>query len=86
MTRRVLAIGLDGAEQQLIERWSEAGLLPTFGRLRESGAYARLHHIDACRSETLWTMVQTGCLPQKTGYWLLHRFDPDSYTVAPFAP
>lgn len=86
MSRRVLAIGLDAAEPSLLEEWCEAGELPVLTRLRAAGAYAPLRHREICRSETLWTMVQTGCEPERTGYWLQQRFDPQAYAMTPFAP
>ena len=39
---RLLVIGLDSADADLIESWMSAGHLPAFARLREEGAWGRL--------------------------------------------
>ena len=61
MPARVLVIGLDAAEATLIEGWAEAGELPTFARLAESGAVFAL---DRNPLETLpgaiWPELTTG--------------------------
>ena len=35
--RRVLLVGLDSADAELIEQWADAGFLPNFARLRREG-------------------------------------------------
>ncbi|MEB3828324.1 alkaline phosphatase family protein [Phormidium sp. CCY1219] len=69
MRKSVIAIGLDAADPDLIERWMEGGHLPNLRRLRDRGAYGRLTGIDHYKAETPWTNFLTGCVPQKTGYW-----------------
>ena len=39
---RVLLLGLDGADPDVIDRLMAEGRLPHFARLRQEGAYARL--------------------------------------------
>ena len=39
---KLLFIGLDAAEPQLIETWMTDGLLPNLKRLRDKGAYGRI--------------------------------------------
>lgn len=43
---RVLLIGLDAAEPELVERWSQDGALPNLARLLARGGYARLNPPD----------------------------------------
>lgn len=63
--RRVVIVGLDGQDPELTEKWMNAGLLPNFARLRESGAFARLGTTLPAESPVAWSSFQTGCNPGK---------------------
>jgi len=76
---KVIAIGLDAADPNLIDKWMEAGHLNTIKALREQGTYGRLTNVDYHRAEVPWTSFLSGCLPEKTGYWTPVKFRPESY-------
>ena len=67
--QRVLVIGLDGATFDLIKPWAEAGLLPTFKKLFELGAYGVMESTIPVHSAPSWTSVVTGKSPSKHGIW-----------------
>ena len=58
MTARLLLLALDGADSDLIDRWSVDGTLPNIGRLRARGS---AHHLEAPHGVTddaLWADFQ----------------------------
>jgi predicted AlkP superfamily phosphohydrolase/phosphomutase len=81
MGRRVVAIGLDGASLELVERWMDAGALPALAALRAQGAWGRLRNIEFHRTEAPWITFLTGCLPTRTGEWGHSDYHPDRYEV-----
>ena len=81
MRHRVLAIGFDSAEPTVVEKYIDAGYLPTLRRLRDTGAYGRLENFDVFSAETPWTTFATGCSPQKLGYWSPLRLAKGRYAM-----
>jgi predicted AlkP superfamily phosphohydrolase/phosphomutase len=81
MKHPVIAIGLDAADPELLEKWISEGHLPNLARLRQKGGYARLNNFDYYRAETPWTTFLTGCSPEKTGYWSPVKFYEGTYEV-----
>src|SRR5262249_10283892 len=75
----VLAIWLDSADPDLLERLLAAGQLPRLARLRAEGAYARLHSVRFGVTEASYAMLGTGCWPSTLGYWQQVDFDPATY-------
>src|SRR4030095_3652632 len=63
--QRVVIVGLDGQDPELTEKWMNAGLLPNFSRLRETGTFARLGTTLPAESPVAWSSFQTGCNPGK---------------------
>lgn len=81
MSRPVIAIGLDAADPNLLEKWMAQGHLKTMRQLKESGAYGRLKTFDFYRAETPWTTFLTGCSPNTTGYWSPIKYHGHNYSV-----
>ncbi len=81
MAPSVIAIGLDAADPDLVERWLAHGALPHIAQLQASGAYGRLHGRRTFRAETAWTTFLTGCDAEQTGYWTGLVFDARTYGV-----
>jgi predicted AlkP superfamily phosphohydrolase/phosphomutase len=67
--RRIMIIGFDGATLDLIRPWAEAGLLPTFRRLMQEGAWGPLRTITPPITPTAWTSFATGMNPGKHGLY-----------------
>ncbi len=64
---RLLLIGLDGADWELIMPLIRAGKLPNLARLVREGARGDLRSYDPMFSPMLWTTVATGKSPDKHG-------------------
>jgi Tfp pilus assembly protein PilF len=64
---RVLLVGLDGADWNILDPLIASGKLPNIGRLARSGVRGRLHTITPMLSPVIWTSVATGVLPGRHG-------------------
>ncbi len=64
---RVLVLGLDGADPELVERLLAAGRLPTLARLRRDGAYGPLRSTLPAVTPTAWSSFLTGLNPAGHG-------------------
>ena len=81
MTRPpVIALWLDSAEPEILERLLAAGALPHMARLRAEGAYGRLHSVRFGVTEVSYAMLGTGCWPSTMGYWQQCAFEPATYS------
>lgn len=89
MGSSVMAIGIDGADPVLIEKWIAEGFLPNLALMQSEGAYGRLQstvelhgqHMEAFSTEPLWVEFATGCKPTKTGAWDSMQYFPDRYEI-----
>src|SRR5690349_3174743 len=61
MTARFLLIALDGADSNLIDRWSLDGTLPHIAALRARGAARHLEAPDGATDDMLWADFQYAC-------------------------
>jgi hypothetical protein len=67
-TDRIMLIGLDGAEWDLIHPMVAAGELPNLGRMIDGGAYGNLRSLEPlAKSPAIWTTIATGKSPQEHG-------------------
>jgi len=80
--RRVVVLGLDGADWALLDPFMKRGLLPNLARLREEGAWAPLRSINPSSSPVIWTSIATGKSPEKHGITFFVRF-PQGNTGTP---
>jgi len=69
----VIAIGLDAADPDLIEKWSQQGHLPTISSLMRHGSWGRLISTTELSSGATWPSVHTGTSPAKHGIYFYHR-------------
>lgn len=69
MTRRVLLIGLDSADAELIEDWADQGHLPTFAALRRDGLWTRLRTTAEVMHVSAWPTIYTGVTPGRHGLY-----------------
>jgi predicted AlkP superfamily phosphohydrolase/phosphomutase len=65
--RRVCVIGIDAAEEALVERWCAEGVLPTLDRLRRTGVSIPLRNAEANPSGSVWPTIYTGTPPGHHG-------------------
>jgi tetratricopeptide (TPR) repeat protein len=64
---RVLLVGLDGADWDILDPLIAAGRLPHIARLVREGARGRLQTITPMLSPVIWTSMATGVLPGRHG-------------------
>ena len=65
--RRILLVGWDAADWQVIDPLLDAGKMPNLARLVERGAIADLATLHPPYSPILWTSIATGKRPTKHG-------------------
>ena len=67
---RAFVLGLDGIPWNLIHKWAEAGELPAFAEVLESGAAGPLESTVPASTPLAWPSIATGTWPDKHGiYW-----------------
>ena len=81
MGQRVLAIGLDGFEITLAERFVGEGLMPHFARLAARSVRYTLDHGADKFSGLAWEHVSSGRAPSDGARWSAVTFDKNHYTA-----
>jgi predicted AlkP superfamily phosphohydrolase/phosphomutase len=84
---RVLVLGFDGVDPDLLNRFMAAGALPHFKRLTDTGNYVRLGTTIPPQSPVAWSTFITGMDPGGHGiYDFVHRdpAPPDGSAVLPY--
>lgn len=76
-TSRILLIGLDAAERDLLIRWSDSGELPNLKQLRENSLEAELEVIPGFGSGAMWPTFATGVSPAGHGRYFGHAQQAD---------
>jgi hypothetical protein len=64
---RVIVIGVDGADPEVLDTFMAEGKLPHFATLRRDGAYGHLRSSKPMLSPILWTTIATGRAPADHG-------------------
>jgi predicted AlkP superfamily phosphohydrolase/phosphomutase/regulator of sirC expression with transglutaminase-like and TPR domain len=64
---RVIVLGIDGVDPDVVDLLIEEGKLPNFRRLREEGAAGRLRSSKPLLSPIIWTTIATGKPPLEHG-------------------
>jgi predicted AlkP superfamily phosphohydrolase/phosphomutase len=76
---KAVVIGLDGLEPSIVESMLEAGLLPNFKKLRDTGCYARLRTTYPAQTPVAWSSFATGVNPGGHGIFDFISRDPQTY-------
>jgi predicted AlkP superfamily phosphohydrolase/phosphomutase len=66
---RVIIIGFDGLEPTMVRKWVAEGILPTFAKLTDEGAFGDLITVLPPSSASAWTSAVTGVNPGKHGIY-----------------
>ncbi len=82
---RVVVIGLDGADWDLMEPMIQAGELPHLAALRARGAWGTLRSMQPMLSPLLWTTVATGRRPEEHGVMDFLMVDPATGRESPIS-
>ncbi|MBD3367360.1 MAG: hypothetical protein GF405_04165 [Candidatus Eisenbacteria bacterium] len=67
VSRRVMIVGIDGLEWDVMAPLLEQGRLPTFARLIREGTWGELISLEVLESPVIWTSIATGKTPEKHG-------------------
>jgi predicted AlkP superfamily phosphohydrolase/phosphomutase len=80
--RRVIVLGIDGLDYQLVDRLMTQGRLPNFVRLAQDGSFGPLQTTIPPQSPVAWSSFITGLDPGRHGIFdFIHR---DPATMEPF--
>ncbi|MEW5806753.1 MAG: alkaline phosphatase family protein [Acidobacteriota bacterium] len=80
---KLLIIGLDAADWQIIDPLMKSGKLPNLQRLVKNGVRATMRSIDPMMSPLLWTTIATGQTPDVHGIADFLAYDPSSQRKIP---
>lgn len=80
---RLLLIGWDGAEWEMISPLLDAGKLPNLAKLVQAGVLAKLGSLSPVLSAPLWTTVSTGRRPEQHG--ICGNIAPDNDGIGPIS-
>ncbi len=83
---KVLLIGLDSAEPELLQRWCEEGTLPVLRRLREHGCVVPITTPRGMGNGAVWPSLFTGVNPGRHGRYFRNPIVPGSYEPGHFDP
>ncbi len=81
--RRVIFVGLDGADWQLLDGYVQAGLMPNLAALARDGRTAALSTIHPPLSPLVWTTMMTGTSPLDHGILDFTRRNPETGDLEP---
>lgn len=81
--RRVLVVGWDGADWELLSGLVARGLMPNLQRLMATGTYGELASLTPLLSPLIWTTMATGEPPEAHGVLDFLEVDPASGARVP---
>ncbi len=81
MKRKVLVIGIDGADWDLILPWVRKGKLPNFKRLLGEGGWGKLESVPNVNSPAAWGSFSTGVNPGRHGLFDFYRRKEGTYEI-----
>jgi len=81
--RKVVFVGVDGADWRIIDDLIGQGMLPNFKKLRDEGATGPLQSIEPILSPMIWTTMATGKLPEDHGILNFTVADPETGRKVP---
>ncbi len=76
---RVVIVGLDGIDPDVVDELVEAGKLPNFKRILDKGGIHRLKTTYPAMSPVAWSSFSTGVNPGKHGIYDFLTRDPRTY-------
>ncbi len=77
--KKVLFLGIDGFDPDIMKDMMAAGELPAFGRLARDGCFSPLRTISPPQSPVVWTSIATGAAPSEHGIFDFLHSDPNTY-------
>lgn len=86
MTTKLLFIGLDAADKDLIVQWANAGLLPTFQTLLGNATWGCTRNPPGLFVGAVWPSFYTGGSPAQHARYSYRQIRPGSYETYVFRP
>jgi len=77
--KKVIILGFDGIDPDLLSGWMDEGRLPNLRRLREKGTFLELETTNPPESPVAWSSFATGTNPGKTGIFDFLKRDLKTY-------
>ena len=74
--QRVLFIGLDAGDTDLIEQWCQEGYLPNISKMRSRGTWARMQTTAEVVHVSAWPSIFTGAPPDQHGLYHAYVMQP----------
>jgi hypothetical protein len=84
--KKVVLVGIDGADWAIVDELRAAGRMPALGRLIDAGAHGSLATLRPTLSPALWTTVATGEAPATHGVENFVLFRPEATILLPALP
>ncbi|HTU01803.1 MAG TPA: alkaline phosphatase family protein, partial [Candidatus Sulfotelmatobacter sp.] len=81
MRDRLLVLGLDAADRDLVRGWAEDGDLPCLAKLLESGVTIPVSTPPAVLEGAVWPTLITGSSPASHGMFATLKIKPGTYEV-----
>ncbi len=78
---RVLVLGIDAANPELLEGWARDGTLPNLGRLLEAGLGGSIGGLEGFFIGSTWPSFYTGLSPAGHGFHYLVQLEPGTYDL-----
>jgi predicted AlkP superfamily phosphohydrolase/phosphomutase len=79
--KRLLVLGFDAMDVELVRSWAAAGYLPTFRRLLENSAWTQYTEPPEYLNGVPWTNINTGLGPLRNDFYSVSKFYPGSYRM-----
>lgn len=76
---RVIVLGMDGLDPNILEKMMDAGALPGFSKIREAGTFRRLATSNPAQSPVAWSTIATGSNPGYHGIFDFITRKPEKY-------
>ena len=81
---KIIAIGLDSADPDLLVRWSDADALPNLAALRARGVWGLLDTPEGLADDAVWSSFSTCVSPARHGRYHFKALLPGSYDAPKF--
>ncbi|MEJ2720211.1 MAG: alkaline phosphatase family protein [bacterium] len=81
--RKIVFIGVDGGDWEIIKPLVERGGLPNFRKIIEQGTTGPLESVEPLLSPLVWTTIATGKFPEQHGILNFTVRDPESGKKVP---
>lgn len=82
LARKLVVIGLDGADWRVLQPEIDAGRLPVLAKLQVEGSSGYLNSTIRPESSVAWSTFATGVNPGKHGVFGFVRHQPESYNFS----